>query len=56
MVVAFSLSEPIAYDKICKRIDEMLKKEIKSQEQAQKSVLVISVQSVSEQQEIKRLE
>lgn len=56
MVVAFSLSEPVAYEKICKRIDEMLKKEIKSPEQARNSVLVISVQTISEQEEIKKLE
>jgi hypothetical protein len=54
-MVVFSLREPIAYEKLIKRIDELLKKEIKSQNQAANSVLVISVKEITTYEECKKL-
>lgn len=54
-MVVFSLREPIAYEKLIKKIDELLKKEIKSQSQAANSLLVISVKEITTYEEIKKL-
>ena len=54
-MIIFSLKEPIAYDKICKKIDDMLKKEIKNKKQAENSYLVINLKEATEYQEIKKL-
>jgi hypothetical protein len=54
-MIVFSLKEPIAYDKICKKIDDMLKKEIKNRKQAENSLLVIDLKEAIDYQEIKKI-
>lgn len=54
-MIYFSLKEPVSYQKICQEIEKLLNKEIKSQKQAESTLLVIKLSQVTDHQEIKKL-
>lgn len=54
-MIIFSLNKQISIEKIIKEIEKLIKKEINSQEKANNSVLKISIQTVVEHEEIKKL-
>jgi len=54
-MIAFCLKNPISHQELIKRIDEMIRKQIKSQEQANQTVLVITLQNIQEPEDIKKL-
>ena len=55
-MIAFSLKNPIKHQYLIKKIDDLIIKEVKNQEQAEKSLLVISIVTITdEQEEIKKL-
>jgi hypothetical protein len=54
-MIGFSLRQPIDYQKICREIDGLIKKEIKSQKQAESTILVIRLAQATETQEIQEI-
>jgi hypothetical protein len=54
-MIAFCLKNPVSHQELIKRIDEMIRKEIKSQEQANQTALVITLQNIQEPEDIKKL-
>lgn len=54
-ISCISLNKPVNCDYICKEIMKQLEKHIKSKEQAENSVLQISLVEVQDYQEIKKI-
>lgn len=56
MQVAFSLKEPISCEKICAKINEIVSKNIKTPQDAENYLVVISLSKVQDEIETKSLE
>jgi hypothetical protein len=54
-MIAFSLKNPVSHQLLIKKIDDLIRKEIKSQEQAQDSILVISIKTAIDPDNIKKI-
>ena len=57
-MISFSLKEPISYQKLVQEIDNLIKKQIKNQKQAESTVLVIRLTEITQviDSEIKKIE
>jgi hypothetical protein len=53
--IVFSLAQPPSQEKLIKEIVQFLNKNVKNQEQAENLALVISIQNVTDEQEIKKI-